>query len=192
MIDLNKFAIDKAKEFDCSLSVISYLIEIRTIRLVEEKIPLNDLILQYTPNANKYMIESFEYRNLSANLITISSVFDQQLYNFYCILFGIPKKNNYDDLKKSFIAKKIFEPSNFLKIDTYHTIANALKHGKSSKAYKSMTTNNSIYVQQNNNFPNLKNGASFNLAILNITKNTLYDFCLAIEDFWNLLNIKVL
>lgn len=192
MIDLNKFAIDKAKEFDCNLSIINFIAEIRMVRLVEDKISLKDIIVNYSLKINDYIIESYQYRNLSANIIMISSIFDQQLYNFYNLLYGNPKKNNYDDLKKYFTNKNTFVSTDFSKIDVYHTIANALKHGQSSKAYKTLINDNSVYVQPNKDFPNLLKNNSFNLPILNISKSTLKDFCLAIEDFWNSLNIKAI
>lgn len=116
MIDLNKFAIDKAKEFDCNLSIIYFIAEIRMVRLVEDKISLKDIIVNYSLKINDYIIESYQYRNLSANIIMISSIFDQQLYNFYNLLYGNPKKNNYDDLKNILQIKILLSQQIFRKL----------------------------------------------------------------------------
>lgn len=179
-------------DFDKELSIIGYKIEIRMFIYIYKKLSIDRIIENYKNDINQYIKDSFKYRFLVGNIVSIISTWEQQLYDYISKYYNNTIQNEFRVLKDVYINTLQIPKDEFDKILEFRHLENVLKHGNGT-SYDNLVNMSSKFMDRNPDFVSLQNGVSFNILVLNINETTISELCNALESFWdNVKNITVL
>ena len=184
---MNKQFTDKEKR-DIDITLLSFRVELRMFYIIYEYL-IKILSTKNMTGFNEYMEISFKYRNIVSNINNLLATWEQQLFSFIHTYFNNNINNYYEDLKKEFNKYLNLHNNLFEKIEEYRHLVNVLKHGTPTKSYSKLQEINSKFLLETGKYSYLKKGHSFNIPILNISKDTIKEISDILESFWENLSL---
>ena len=167
------------------LEIIQYKIELRIFEHNLRNFDLDLFVKQFDNDSSSYIKEASFYRIIANNLISIISTWEQQLFRF-CNNYIEETENNFNLIRNKYLNFGIDEKL-FDSIKEYRYVNNVLKHGKASTSFTKLQKLRSKFINPNKKYKNL-NDDNFNMPILNIDENSIYELCKQIETFWTKIN----
>ena len=184
---MNKTSVD-SKNLSIDILLLSFRIELKMFYTIYNDL-MNILNTKKLSGFNEYMETSFKYRSIVSNINNLLATWEQQLYSFIQTYTNRNINNHYKKLKQEFYKNFSLRNNLFEKIEEYRHLVNVLKHGESTNSYTELQKINSKFLQPSNEYKYLKEGHSFNIPILNISKDTIKEISDTLESFWKCLDI---